>query len=177
MENLISLLPVELIRNIGKYVFTDYLVNSYFQENTENKYDIKSTCIYKLKLNFIYFPTNIDQFNFINENFIIIRLSLCDNTITDEDIKKLINLQELNLCNNNIISDEGIKNLINLQELNLHNNNTISDESIKNLINLRNLYLHKNNTITDEGINNLINLQKLNLNNNNRIYQMKVLKI
>ena len=43
----------------------------------------------------------------------------------------MINMQELNLCNNNKITDEGIKGMINMQKLDLSENNNITNEGIK----------------------------------------------
>jgi Leucine-rich repeat (LRR) protein len=70
--------------------------------------------------------------------------------LTDEEIKKLVNLRELNLWNNEKITDLGIKNLVNLRKLDLAWNEKITDKGIKNLVNLKVLFLYENKKITDE---------------------------
>ena len=53
-----------------------------------------------------------------------------NNTITNNCLKTLTNLTELNLCNNNIITDNGLKTLTNLTKIYLGYNNTITNEYI-----------------------------------------------
>ena len=53
-------------------------------------------------------------------DYLVLKLNKTQNppiTITDDGIKGLTNLTELNLGNNKIITDDGIRDLINLVEI------------------------------------------------------------
>lgn len=114
--------------------------------------------------------------------------TLClDESLTDNELKQCINLQELGLANCVNITNNGIKPLMNLEKIylgnntnitvdclvdkkikviHLGNNNNFDNESIKKLQFLEELGVNNNQKITDELFNNLLNLQVLDLENN-----------
>lgn len=89
-----------------------------------------------------------------------------DKHVNDNELKKLTNLQSLDLTSNCLITNDGIKDLVNLTSLKLLCNPTITDDGIKNLTNLK--YLHVDNRqgfnyITNNGLKNLTNLISLDI--------------
>jgi hypothetical protein len=86
--------------------------------------------------------------------------------MTDEGIKHLTNITNLNLHNNIVITNEGIKHLTNIASLNLDDNEVITNEGIKHLTNITSLDLTSNGVITNEGIKHLTNISSLYLFNN-----------
>lgn len=136
--------------------------------------------------------SNIDDNQLLQFPKVMTGLTLTFNIkITDEGLKKFVNLVSLDLINNDKITDEGIRSLIYLNSLNLtynqmitnkgielclyltnldiSRNKNITDEQLKKIVNLIHLNLRANPIITDEGVKPLLNLMSLNLRFNRMI--------
>jgi hypothetical protein len=89
------------------------------------------------------------------------KLYIDDNhVITNNGIKKLINIKDLTIRNCANISNEGLTNLTTLQKLNIYNLHRLTDNVFKNLTNIKELDMTFGN-ISDIGISHLINIEKL----------------
>lgn len=89
--------------------------------------------------------------------------------INDDCLKHLTNLKKLSLTFDSVISDNGIKDLINLKELNIWPSDKITDQSFINLKKLKIISLYRNKTITDDAIKNIDTLKSLDLSFNEKI--------
>ena len=83
-----------------------------------------------------------------------------------EEIKELIQLKHLLLCNNKIAKIEGLETLTQLEYLRLYNNKITKIEGLETLTQLIRLYLNTIVITKIEGLETLIRLQYLALNNN-----------
>jgi Leucine-rich repeat (LRR) protein len=90
------------------------------------------------------------------------RLNLCGNKqdgLTNESVKKLVNLRELDLSQQysqsrpqSTVTDDGISQLTNLTVLNLDRTFTITDQGVSLLTNLTELIVTYNKSISDESM-------------------------
>lgn len=102
----------------------------------------------------------------------IVQINLGQNRkITNKGLEYVAKtLEVLFLWNNNtIITNEGLKKLVNLKILVLQNNNTITDEGLINLTKLEYLLINENTIITDKGLSHLPQLKKLNIDSFSQI--------
>lgn len=103
----------------------------------------------------------------INNNKIIyLKITYKNLNYVPEQIKKLENLEKLDLSWNDIKKIENLNNLRNLQELHLRGNELKEIRGLDNLINLKTFDLGINKITKIENLDNLINLQELSLSGN-----------
>jgi Leucine-rich repeat (LRR) protein len=89
-------------------------------------------------------------------------------TISNIGVKKLLNLNHLNLKGNAKITNEGIRKLVNLTSLDLSRNELITIEGIRELTNLSSLKITKNNNTIS-----LDQIRKLKLPNLKQVFNDK----
>ena len=101
-------------------------------------------------------------------------LGLKSKKVKNEDlelIRKLVNLQELCLNNNQITTIQGLEKLTELRELNLAHNQITKIEGLEKLDSLKHLWLNNNQITTIQGLDKLTRdlsyLQEISLEENN----------
>jgi len=102
----------------------------------------------------------------VNLNYLNLKSS---SGVTDNGIRFLTNLRTLNISGNLPVTSKGIELLTNLSDLDLSFNNIISNKTLTSLTNLTRLNIRQNQIINSETVSVLTNLKELNISYNNRI--------
>ena len=89
--------------------------------------------------------------------------------VTDEILRGVPSLTQLNLWANETVTDEGVRCLKQLRSLCLRANRTITDRGIEDLTSLTVLDLSMSSGVTDAGLVRLTNLVSLDISNTSRI--------
>lgn len=128
-------------------------------------------CIQNLAdLEKIYMGRDITDRGIINKHKLkILHITNNLNEITDRSIRTLKNLECLLLIKNHDISDNSIKYLTNLQEIDIYESEIITNNSVRYLKKLRILTIAKCPFISDEVLPMLPNLEKINSWDNTNI--------
>lgn len=87
---------------------------------------------------FLRFETlrRIYSYTYYNWYKCVFELKAYDKTITNDSLKKLVNLRELRCEGNTNFTDDGLKHLVNLIYLNCGCNRNFTGECLKYLVNL-----------------------------------------
>lgn len=98
--------------------------------------------------------------------------------ITDHSLKQLTNLTYLDVTLRLIqITDDSIKKLLQLRSLNIENNYFITDDTLTVLTNLTSLNIRRNYSFTNRGVSVLTNLTTLNLNDEGLITDVALIHL
>lgn len=111
-----------------------------------------------------------DTFRYlINLTYLNLAYFSIDCKITNNALKFLPQLKELDLSSNSNITYDGLQYLSNLEILHLGFNETITDEDLCQMTQLKKITLSRNNVITDKSIIKLVNLEEIKMISNDNI--------